>query len=378
MTVAEQNAIPAGATNLFTVNKSIDGTVLTYGAGVQQIDNFAGGSLSALLADTAAWNGDFITLTGDNLIGLLGQTAQEFININSFGHICKCVSHVTGTTSLNGSASWIRTRSKDCLTIGVAQDDSIITSLTTEAGWNAVDNTKIITVRSRVGSWHRGLTGYFYACISEVTNSSWTWIRIGQPDAVPVDINDATLIAEIQANDFAVNPVLTPVATVKGSDMQRHYWLVNNTPKLAFCINKGTANWILMDGEEIKTKTVSVTSAQILNSFTTPVVMLPACPVGYMYNIVKVSARYIPVSIAYTTNLQMRIIMGTSVFVNFATLLIDSTDPAWDFPNIAALSIAGAGVTYESIPVRLTTATGNPAAGNGTLKVILTYNIVKV
>lgn len=245
VSAGELAAIPSGETNLFTVAKSIDGSTITYGANVQQVDNFITASLATLLADTAAWVQDRITITGDNLTGALGQTAQEFVPSNDRGHIYKCVSHVTGTNSSNGSATWMRTRSQDNLTPGVAQDDAIITQLTTEAGWNAVDNVKVVTTRSRIGTWYRGTSGYFYACISEVAGSSWTWIRIGQPDTIPIDISDATLIAELQANNWTTTPILTPVAAVKGEDMQRHYWeTAGPTPNLAVCINKGTAKWI--------------------------------------------------------------------------------------------------------------------------------------
>jgi hypothetical protein len=196
-----------------------------------------------LLADTANWIGDRITLTGDNRLGALGQSAQEYIIDPNSGNIHKCTAHSFGTTALDGSATWIRTRSKDILTVGAIHDNAIIAQLTDEAGWNT-DNVKVITVRSIVGSWYIGLTGYFHSCIEEVPGASWTWRRIGQPITQPVDIIDSALIAEIESHNFTTTLILTPVATVKGFDMQRHYWETGSTPNLAICINKGNAKWI--------------------------------------------------------------------------------------------------------------------------------------
>lgn len=255
ISAAELAAIPNGETNLFTVTKSIDGLMVTYGAGVSQIDNFAGGSLSSLLADSAAWVGDAITLTGDNRAGLLGQTAQEYVISNALGTIYKCVTHVIGTTAVDGSATWIRTRSRD-----IISDSAVITALETETGWDAVNNTKTITVRSVVGSWYTSLSGYTYFCYGEVANSNWSWRRIGQPDAIFVQITDATLIAEIEAHDFSATPVLLPASAVKGEDRQQHYWVTSTVPRLALCIDvAGVKSWI-----EVKASVGTVNGLKIL------------------------------------------------------------------------------------------------------------------
>lgn len=240
ITQAEIAAIPAGETNLFTVTKSVDGTMVTYGAGVKQIDNFAS-NLNTLLADSAAWTGDTITLSGNNLTGGLGQTAQEFVISNNLGTIYKCVSHVLGTTSANGSATWIRTRSRDNIT-----DAAVISALTTESGWDAVNNTKTISTRSVLGSWYTSTSGYTYFCYDEVPGTSWAWRRIGQPNAVFVQITDATLKSEIEAHAFATTPMLAPTSATKGEDRQEHFWEnPAGTPHLAKCIDvSGVKKWI--------------------------------------------------------------------------------------------------------------------------------------
>lgn len=215
--------IQVGETKLLTATKQADGTAAFTGA-VNTLDKLVSSVWDTLLADTAAWVGDVLDLTGNNINGGLGQNGQEH-QIN--GNFYLCISHVAGTTTSNGSARWVRNRSNDCLTTN-AQDAAIVTLLQTESGWDAVTNTKIITTRSKVGSWYTTSTGYHYFCFAE-SGSTWYWRRIGQPLAEVMQITDATLIAEIVAHDFVTTPFFTPVATVKGSQGQEYCWITGGT-----------------------------------------------------------------------------------------------------------------------------------------------------
>lgn len=245
ITAAELAAIPNGETNLFTVTKSIDGSMVSYGAGVSQIDKFGPSGLDALLADSAAWgnlsgkNSDWIRLTGDNRSGDLGQSGQEHVIASNF---YLCLSHVTGVTAVDGQADWVRNKSID-----VETSSSVITDITNETGW--ANNRKTSVVKTKVGAWYTSLSaGYTYFCYGDngVNPTAWYWARVGEPQAIDGRISDATLIAEIEAHNFATTPILTPVASVKGEDMQEHFWEnPSGTPHVTKCYNiSGTIKWV--------------------------------------------------------------------------------------------------------------------------------------
>lgn len=245
ITAAEIAAIPNGETNLFTVTKSIDGSMVSYGAGVSQIDKFGPQGLDALLADSAAWgnlsgkNSDWIRLTGDNRNGDLGQSGQEHVIASNF---YLCISHVTGVTAVDGQADWVRNKSID-----VETSSSVITDITNETGW--ANNRKTSVVKTKIGAWYTSLSaGYTYFCYGDngVNPTAWYWARVGEPQAIDGRISDATLIAEIEAHNFATTPILTPVASVKGEDMQEHFWEnPSGTPHVTKCYNiSGTIKWV--------------------------------------------------------------------------------------------------------------------------------------
>ena len=243
MTVASVNVadIAEGQTKVMTVQKQVGTGLPIQGEGVGMIDSNVSSAFDTLLADSAAWVYDLLTLTGNNLIGALGNNAQRH---QMLGNIYVCTSHVTGTTTSNGSATWVRCRSNDCLMATNTQDALVITALETESGWNS-DNAKVITVRSKVGSWYIAGTGYLFKCYSE-SGTNWYWRRVGSPVTDVMQITDATLKAEIEANNFSTNPMLNPVATVKGTQGQLHAWeSPTGTPNAAIMLLfGGSLRWI--------------------------------------------------------------------------------------------------------------------------------------
>lgn len=375
ITAAQLAAIPAGETNLFTVSKSIDGLTITYGAGVQQVDNFAPAGLGALLADTAAWNGDTLSLAGDNRLGALGVSAQEFVITNSLGTIYKCITHVIGTTAGSGSAVWIRTRSKDNTVSG-----AVIALLETESGWDSVNNSKVITTRSIVGSWYTSLTGYTYFCFDEVTNTSWSWRRIGQPNAVFVQITDATLMAEIAANNFLTTPLLTPVATVKGEDRQQHYWeSPAGTPHLAMCVDiAGVKKWIMPANDLVLnvwlTKTVNVPSAEVLTLFSVPKLLVSSPAAGYGLVASHFVFRKSNPTTPYETNTTLRVYLG-SASTPIITDLTDFLTNGGARVQVCPIIPYG-NTTISANHIYLYVMAGDPTVGTGNIEVDIIYKIV--
>ena len=242
--------ISEGESKILLVEKEAGTGNPIFGGAVEQLDKLVAPTFDTLLADTAAWVGDEITITGNNLTGGLGENGQEHQNNGQF---YLCISHITGTTTSNGSATWVRNRSNDAIQPDTITQDGLVADEldpsrdagTIDDGWNLTTNTKVITVRSKVGSWWASSSGYTYFCYAE-SGSNWYWKRIGDPSAEFIQITDATLIAEIEAHNFGTTPILEPVATEKGKDRQEHYWETTGpVPNLTKCIDDGgTIKWI--------------------------------------------------------------------------------------------------------------------------------------
>ncbi|MDC7243327.1 MAG: hypothetical protein PQJ44_05190 [Sphaerochaetaceae bacterium] len=190
--------IDAGESKILVVEKQEDGTA-TVGTAISQLDKLGSSTLDDLLAETADWDGDEITLTGDNTSGALGENGQEYYIGSDF---FLCISHYEGTTTTDGTATWRRNRGQDCLTEGLTQDDLIIAELQSSDDWSDAD-FKTITNKSKQGTWWRDVTGgYLYMCI----DSSNGWTRVGTPDTITLEITSTshpTLTANLEAHDFA-------------------------------------------------------------------------------------------------------------------------------------------------------------------------------
>ena len=200
-----------------------------FGGSISQLDKLGPPGLSTLLAETnPLWDGDEITLTGNNLNSALGENSQEYRIGSDF---FLCISHIIGTTTANGSATWVRNRGQDSLTPGVANDDAIIAELETETGWNVLAGFKQITTISKKGTWYRKNTGgYLYMCIDK--NDGWT--RVGNPPLVDIEITAAShpiLTANLTAHDFVTNGFYDQASdgTNEAASQAQEWWdLTNN------------------------------------------------------------------------------------------------------------------------------------------------------
>jgi hypothetical protein len=225
--------------------------VAEIGTPVELLDNYLPESAIALLSDSAAWgnvvgkSSDYIRITGDNRSGGLGQSGQ-WCEIN--GTFIQAISHVTGTTAINGECIYVRNQSRDALDSNIAYHAEIISRLENSTGWDGTTQVKIISDRKcRVGSWYINPTGNFYLCFSE-SSGSYYWKRILMAETFLMQITNTALIAEIEAHDFTI-PMLTPVATVKGVQGQVHCW---ENP--AGTPNKAECHLFGVDYKWIKTK----------------------------------------------------------------------------------------------------------------------------
>ncbi|MBI9064884.1 MAG: hypothetical protein JEZ14_23055 [Marinilabiliaceae bacterium] len=193
--------INVGEKKIVLAEKASDGSSIMGGA-IAQLDKLGAPGLTALLDETnPLWDGDQITITGNNRTGALGENSQEYRIGSDF---FLCISHNNGTDASNGSATWVRNRGQDSLTPGVVHDDAIIAELETEIGWSSA-GFKQITQKSKKGTWYRKNTGgYLFLCIDK--NNGWS--RIGPPSTADLEItisSHPTLTSNLAAHDFATN-----------------------------------------------------------------------------------------------------------------------------------------------------------------------------
>nr|WP_321405881.1 hypothetical protein [uncultured Carboxylicivirga sp.] len=223
--------IAVGEKKIVLAEKAEDGSPIMGGA-ITQLDKLGPPTLSTILAETqAGWDGDEITVTGNNLNGALGENSQEYRIGSDF---FLCIAHSYGTDATNGSATWVRNRGQDSLTPGVANDDAIITELETEDGWSAA-NFKQIGTKSKKGTWYRNITGgYLYMCIDKLNG----WTRVGSPLAIDLEITDTThpiLIASLKAHSWSSFYLEGTNETDEAAEQGQEYW--DNT--LGFVYKRG-------------------------------------------------------------------------------------------------------------------------------------------
>ena len=125
--------------------------------------------------------------------------------------------------------------------------------------------------------------------------------------------------------------------------------------------------------QEVITKTVKITlsSSQILNLFTTPVQLVPAVS-GKLLVPTFLHQKYTYNSTSYTTSGLFRLGIGTTFgFVTFGGS-ITGADNSQALNNFAfAQSVTG--LSYENLPIVVYATSANPASGNGSLDLYLTY-----
>lgn len=121
----------------------------------------------------------------------------------------------------------------------------------------------------------------------------------------------------------------------------------------------------------LKTKKVTLSSAQILSLFTTPLEVIPAA-VGKVLILRQVFQKYTHVSTAYTSN-TWRIGYGSPSF-GFVSLgpIITSASNSEGFNNISPSSSTSGG-SFVGSSLVLGATTSDPIGGDGTLDLYLTY-----
>lgn len=133
----------------------------------------------------------------------------------------------------------------------------------------------------------------------------------------------------------------------------------------------------LNDSIVVKTKEVTLTSAQVLALNTTPITLVPAQWAWKYINVLSIVGTVDYNSVAYATNttLEFRYTdgSGTKVTADVTTLLTATADTA-----IGVKWIEAATALTANAPVIVRVATGNPATGDSPIKFKVIYEVVSL
>lgn len=121
---------------------------------------------------------------------------------------------------------------------------------------------------------------------------------------------------------------------------------------------------------------VTLSSAQILALFTTPITVIAAPGAGKLINLINVTARLNYNSIAYGAgNDDIAFSLNAWTLVTFTGFLSNTTNYAGIFSAFAnADDISVSPIANQ--PVTVAALTGNPTLGNSTVDIYATYNII--
>lgn len=122
---------------------------------------------------------------------------------------------------------------------------------------------------------------------------------------------------------------------------------------------------------DVLTKTVAISSAEILALNTTAVTLLPAPATGYAYDITEATLLYYHNTSSYALPGNILIREGTRQIINFGTTMTSRT-----VNSIQKGAMQTASSSYGSGSLNLYAQTGNPTAGNGTFSVVLYYRLI--
>jgi len=166
-----------------------------------------------------------------------------------------------------------------------------------------------------------------------------------------------TILDDLAANKINIDKISTSIATDTGS--------TTKLPTVAAVEAALTAS------TSVLTAKVTLSSAEILALFTTPKQLIAAPGAGKIIVPLAVSYRLNFNSIAYTTNLNLRLRMNGTLTQNSGILGLGAT-------SYSLQPLAGGAYSADITNTALTidVATGNPAAGNSTMDVYVTYTIV--
>lgn len=132
--------------------------------------------------------------------------------------------------------------------------------------------------------------------------------------------------------------------------------------------------------QELIRRRFTLTSAQILNLNSSPVVLLAAPGAGMSYDVISVLARHNFLNAVYATNVNLRIKFSTTTsqaIANNSNILTQNNSLRWGRINLNPFA-SGSLQYVSNDDVVVDVATGNPTGGSGSLDIWIAYMVLLV
>lgn len=153
---------------------------------------------------------------------------------------------------------------------------------------------------------------------------------------------------------------------------------INNGDTGLVARTKINENFTEVYGQGVNTVNVTVSSAEILNIFSSPKTLLAAPVAGTIYIVLGIVAKYFFVTTNYVTNANLRVLQNGRIVLQVDSLLM-TTGSANRWQMTAPNNPGSVGnADPEAAAIILTHGTGNPTGGDGTLSITITYVIVSI
>lgn len=120
----------------------------------------------------------------------------------------------------------------------------------------------------------------------------------------------------------------------------------------------------------------TLTSAQILDLYANPVEILPAQGANKLIIASTVFINYFFGTTAYITNTSLSLVGSGVQAYTMTSALGQGTDYALQYIITGNGGNSAGLAAFTNLPLELTTLVGNPAAGDGTLDIYVTYQII--
>ena len=127
----------------------------------------------------------------------------------------------------------------------------------------------------------------------------------------------------------------------------------------------GNGTW---QAPKVITDVISLSSAQILSSFTTPITLVAAPGSGKYIQVINLDYYFDWNSVAYATN--------TTAWTTYGGLQFSTLDLTKTSDDLMINTQGSNGPFSLNQAIAFTTTGGNPTAGNSTIKIIITYKII--
>ncbi len=146
-------------------------------------------------------------------------------------------------------------------------------------------------------------------------------------------------------------------------------------------LSQDESYYIILGGlpdQSVREQVTNISSSQILNSNTTPVVLVPAPGSGKVIQIISISWRWIWNSIPYATNISGWVGYEAGMSFNYINttpfpLSLNSDSYGFVLADVGGYSNLS---DFENKGIIFQTGTGNPTAGNSSMVFYVTYKII--